>query len=220
MEQSTQDLRASGAIPRRHLRIVALGDELLSGVGDPRALGWFGRVISKTPIDGIALEHYALAMPGEGTEALSERWQQEAVPRFEAPVTSGGEAPERYLVVALNDTDLYSATSSARSRLNLANILDRASQEGIRCLVLGPVPTLDADRNQRISELNAAYRDVASRRSHVYVDAYTPLVSHEQWRSDLASNNGIPGQAAYGLVAWLVLHRGWYQWLGLQEPVA
>lgn len=135
MEQSTQDLRAAASGHRRHVRIVALGDELLSGVGDPRALGWFGRVISKTPIEGITLEHYALAMPGEGTEALSERWQDEAVARFSA-VTADGGTPERHLVVALNDTDLYSATSSARSRLNLANILDRASQEGIRCLVL------------------------------------------------------------------------------------
>ncbi|MBE1513991.1 GDSL-type esterase/lipase family protein [Nesterenkonia halotolerans] len=217
MEETTQDLRSSVIGPRRHLRIVALGDELLTGIGDPRALGWLGRVISKTPIEGIALEHYVLAMPGEGTEALSERWQHETLARFEA---SAPEPPERHLVVALNDKDLYSATSSARSRLNLANILDRASQEGIRCLVIGPVPTLDSDRNQRISELNAAYRDVASRRSHVYVDSYTPLVSHEQWRSDLAANGGLPGQAGYGLMAWLVLHRGWYQWLGLQEPVA
>lgn len=219
MEHNTQDLRAAASGHRRHVRLVALGDELLSGVGDPRALGWFGRVLSKTPIDGLTLEHYALAMPGEGTEALSERWQDEAVARFSA-ATTDGSTPERHLVIALNDTDLYSATSSARSRLNLANILDRASQEGIRCLVLGPVPTLDAERNQRISELNAAYRDVASRRSHVYVDAYAPLVSHEQWRSDLAANGGLPGQAGYGLIAWLVLHRGWYPWLGLQEPVA
>jgi hypothetical protein len=27
----------------------------------------------------------------------------------------------------------------------------------------------------------------------------------------------MPGQTGYGLMAWLVLNRGWYQWLGLEE---
>ncbi|GAA3280763.1 GDSL-type esterase/lipase family protein [Nesterenkonia halobia] len=195
----------------RSIRIVAVGNELLTGVGDPRALGWLGRVLAKTPTESVRLEHYVLAMPGEGTEALSQRWREEALRRFEA-------GTENHLVIALNDLDLDSETSSARGRLNLANILDRASQEGIRCLVVGPVPTLDSERNQRIAELNAAYEDVASRRRHVYVDTFTPLLQHEQWRGDLAANDGQPGQAGYGLIAWLVLHRGWYPWLGLAEP--
>lgn len=197
----------------RSIRIVAVGNELLTGVGDPRALGWLGRVLAKTPTDSAELQHYVLAMPGEGTEALSHRWQAEAAARF-------AEETENHLVIALNDIDLDSTSSSARSRLNLANILDRASQEGIRCLVVGPIPGLDSERNQRLAELNAAYQDVASRRSHVYVDTFTPLVQHEQWRHDLAANDGVPGQAGYGLLAWLVLHRGWYQWLGLREPAA
>ncbi|GAB3188322.1 GDSL-type esterase/lipase family protein [Nesterenkonia suensis] len=197
----------------RSIRIVAVGNELLTGAGDPRALGWLGRVLAKTPTDSVHLEHYVLAMPREGTEALSHRWQAEAAPRFD-------EDAENHLMVALNDIDLDSTSSSARSRLNLANILDRASQEGIRCLVVGPIPGLDPERNQRLAELNTAYQDVASRRSHVYVDTFTPLVQHDQWRHDLASNDGVPGQAGYGLIAWLVLHRGWYQWLGLREPAA
>ncbi|OSM44398.1 GDSL-type esterase/lipase family protein [Nesterenkonia sp. PF2B19] len=197
----------------RSIRIVAVGNELLTGTGDPRALGWLGRVLAKTPTEAVHLEHYVLAMPGEGTEALSHRWQAEAAPRF-------SEGTENHLIVALNDIDLDSTSSSARSRLNLANILDRASQEGIRCLVVGPVPGLDPERNQRLAELNVAYQDVASRRSHVYVDTFSPLVQHDQWRHDLAANDGAPGQAGYGLIAWLVLHRGWFQWLGLREPSA
>lgn len=199
----------------RSIRIVAVGNELLTGVGDPRALGWFGRVLSKTPAETTRLEHYVLAMPGEGTEALSHRWQQEAAPRFEA--AAEGEVDKR-LVICLNDTDLENSSSSARSRLNVANILDRATQDGIRCLAVGPIPTLDEERNRQIAELNAAYQDVATRRSQVYVDTFTPLLNHEQWRSDLAANGGVPGQAGYGLIAWLVLHRGWYSWLGLSEP--
>ena len=81
-----------------------------------------------------------------------------------------------------------------------------------------PHATMDAERNRRIADLSAAYADVTTRRNHVYVDTFNPLQHHEQWRKDLAANHGHPGQAGYGLMAWLVLHRGWYDWLDLPEP--
>ena len=39
---------------KRELRIVAVGDELVAGVGDPRALGWLGRVLARTPQDTVS----------------------------------------------------------------------------------------------------------------------------------------------------------------------
>lgn len=196
---------------QRRIRIAAVGDELLAGIGDPRALGWFGRVISQTPTDVASLESFPLAAPNEGTESLSARWLQEAGRRFE-------ELYENRLVIGLSDRDLDLDVSPARSRLNLANILDGAAQLGVKVFVVGPPPGLDAGRNKRVGELSAAYGDVTSRRKHTYVDTFTPLLNHEQWRTDLASNEGMPGQAGHGLIAWLVLHRGWFNWLDLPEP--
>ena len=72
--------------------------------------------------------------------------------------------------------------------------------------------------NRRLGELNTAFADVTTRRKHLYVDTFSPLLNHEQWRQDLAANGGTPGQAGYGLMAWLVLHRGWFQWLRLDAP--
>ncbi|MGJ5589680.1 GDSL-type esterase/lipase family protein [Micrococcus lylae] len=203
----------------RQIRIAAVGDQLLAGAGDPRAIGWWGRVLARTSAPDVSLENYVLAVPHETTEQLNERWWTETSRRFD-------DTTENRLVVALSDTDLdLDASSTARSRLNLANILDSAAQKDIRTLVVGPTPSLDEERNQRLAELNAAYADVADRRHAVYVDTFTPLVSHEQWRSDLAAGQGRPGQgrpgqAGHGLIAWLVLHRGWYQWLGVPEPTA
>lgn len=198
----------------RQIRIAAVGDHILAGAGDPRAVGWWGRVLARTSAPGVALENYVLAVPHETTEELGARWWGEASRRF-------SESGENRLVVALSDADLdLDASSSARSRLNLANVLDTASQRGIPVLVLGPTPSLDEARNDRLAELNAAYLDVADRRGQVYVDAFTPLRNHEQWRADLAAGGGLPGQAGHGLIAWLVLHRGWYPWLGVPEPTA
>lgn len=120
-------------------------------------------------------------------------------------------------MIGLSDRDIDLGLSAARSRLNLANILDGAAQLSIKVFVVGPPPGLDAERNRRLAELSTAFGDVTTRRKHSYVDTYTPLLNHEQWRTDLASNSGIPGQAGYGLLAWLVLHRGWYSWLDLPE---
>ncbi|MDO4252639.1 MAG: GDSL-type esterase/lipase family protein [Rothia sp. (in: high G+C Gram-positive bacteria)] len=196
---------------QRNIRLVAVGDDLLAGVGDPRALGWFGRVMARTPQNSASIAAYNLAAPGEGSELLNSRWFEEASRRF-------GQGTENRLIIAPSTFDIDLEITSARSRLNLANMVDLASQNNVKVLVVGPPATLDTERNRHIADLNAAYADVVTRRNHVYVDTFNPLLHHEQWRNDLASNEGRPGQSGYGLIAWLVLHRGWYSWLNLPEP--
>ena len=195
---------------KRDLRIVAVGDELVAGVGDPRALGWLGRVLARTPSDDVSIEPFVLACPREGTEALAGRWLNEAGRRFD-------DFHENRLVIGLSGRDIEYGLSTARSRLNLANILDGATQLNIPVFVVGPPPSLDPALNRKLAELNTAFADVTTRRKHHYVDTFTPLQNHEQRRNDVAANAGAPGQAGYGLMAWLVLHRGWYQWLDLPE---
>lgn len=193
---------------QRKIRLAAVGDELLAGHGDPRALGWIGRVLARTPQEEISLEPYSLACPHEGTEALAARWLVESGRRFD-------DFHENRLMIGLSDRDIELGLSTARSRLNLANILDGAAQLSVPVFVVGPPPGLDQSANRKLSELNTAFADVTTRRRHVYVDTFSPLLNHEQWRTDLAANGGSPGQAGYGLMAWLVLHRGWFQWLGI-----
>ena len=176
---------------QRNIRLVAVGDDLLAGVGDPRTLGWFGRVMARTPQTSASISAYNLAAPNEGSEQLSTRWFDEARRRF-LP------GADNRLVIAPSTFDIDLGLTSARSRLNLANMVDMASQNSI-------------------ADLSAAYADVVTRRNHVYVDTFNPLLHHEQWRNDLAANDGRPGQSGYGLMAWLVLHRGWYSWLNLPE---
>ncbi|WP_182111703.1 MULTISPECIES: GDSL-type esterase/lipase family protein [unclassified Actinotalea] len=193
-------------------RICVIGDELVAGTGDPKALGWVGRVAARTPLEPRP-HVLTLAVPYETTTALSGRWQAETAPRFGAPPEQG----QHHLVIGLGHADLTAGLSLARSRLNLANILDVADSQRLATFVVGPPPSarLDADRQ---AELSAAFADVAARRRVPYVDTYTPLARHEQWLADLAASDGtMPGQAGYGLMAWLVLHTGWLRWLGLPE---
>ena len=69
--------------------------------------------------------------------------------------------------------------------------------------------------NERLEIIVEAQADVCSRRSVPFVDCYYPLSEHDQWLSELSSSRDgrHPGQAGYGLLAWLVLHGGWESWL-------
>jgi lysophospholipase L1-like esterase len=124
------------------------------------------------------------------------------------------------LIVAPGSADLAAEISTARSRLNLAEILDGAARRKLATMVVGPPPGR-GPHNDQIAALNRAFRDVTVRRGIPYVDTFTPLVSHDQWIADMATGDGHhPGQAGYALIAWLVVHSGWYTWIGVPEPTA
>lgn len=191
------------------LRLAVIGDELAAGVGDPKGLGWVGRVAARTSAPH-PLTVLTLAVPGETSTELGGRWDGEVSRRL-AP-----DADNR-LVVAVGRADVRAGLSLARSRLNLANVLDVAEQRRIPAFVVGPPPGDPAEAD-RLAELSAALGDVAARRRVPYVDTYTPLAPHDQWLADMATSpDHLPGQAGYGLIAWLVLHTGWHAWLGLPQ---
>ncbi|WP_115726999.1 GDSL-type esterase/lipase family protein [Actinomyces culturomici] len=194
------------------MRLCVVGDELVAGAGDPRGLGWVGRVVARSEFPDPPTV-MALGMPGETTRALSTRWEAEVSPRL----ASGGP---RGLLIGVGAADVKAGASSARSRLNLANVTDRATTLGIPCFVVGPPPLAGADQ-QAVKELSRSCAEVCQRRGLPFVDTYTPLVSHDQWFEDMAASRArtsdgltLPGQSGYALIAWLVLHCGWYEWTG------
>lgn len=190
------------------IRILFVGDELVAGFGDARALGWTGRVMARTPNDPPIM-HMSLAIPGENTAELASRWENEVMPRLD------NEADCR-LVIGMGTHDLDAGVTLARARLHLANLLDSAERMRLKPFVVGPPPRRDiAPKIQ--TDFNNAYEDVCIRRGIPFVDTFTPLVAHEQWNTDMTLSGGYtPHQAGYGLIAWLVLHNGWNQWLGVR----
>ena len=194
----------------RDVGLVFIGASLTAGYGDPKGLGWVGRVVARTQHPDLDLTAYNLGVRGNTSGDVVARWGPESHPRLK------GRA-ERRLVVSVGAGDVTSGMTMARSRLNLANVLDEATNTGIGVFVVGLTPTLDAELNRRIEALAEAQADVCARRGITYVDCFRPLVSHDQWMADLAASPDRvhPGQAGYGLVAWLVLHNGWNDWLAL-----
>jgi len=194
----------------REIRICVIGDALVAGVGDPRAQGWVGRVAARTPQDEATISFFTLGVPDETTADLGTRWWEETNRRF------GTTVADCRLVIGLGTADLDAGLSIPRSRLNLANVLDDAHSRRLPSFVVGPPPTADSARNNKIEELAGTFSDVCRRRDVPFVDTFAPLLTHEDWLTDLAAGDGIhPRQAGYGLIAWLVLHGGWREWLGI-----
>ena len=198
----------------REIREVIIGDSLVSASGDPKGMGWLGRVLARTPVVEPQIDVYALPSPDETSAKLLERWNGEVQQRMAAGV-------ENRLVLVLPNIDPAAGISISRSRLNVATILDDASRRGVECFVIGPAPHRNPELNKEIEHLSAGFEDVCARRGVHYVDCFTPLIGHEGWNSEISSDpSGRPGQIGHGLIAWLVLNRGWHEWLGLPDQNA
>lgn len=194
--------------------IVIVGDELVAGHGDPKGQGWVGRVAGRTiPHDPDVRFHIA-AVPGETTSDLGTRWVAEVQRRIE----SSPEDAETHLVVAVGRHDVLTGVSPTITRLNLANLFDRAQSLGMKPMLAGP-PPIATDDGHRIAQLAAVCEDAAARRNVPYVDMYGPIARNDQWQMDMELGDGfLPRQAGYGLLAWLVLHSAWFDWLGIEQP--
>ena len=168
IDSSFWSQRKVAQLELRTIRITAIGDQLLAGHGDPRGLGWFGRVMARTQESGSAS---AVLRAGFPRRRDPRPWPNAG---WAKPRAASATSTKTAWCIALSDRDVDLDVSTARSRLNLANILDSASQMNIKALLVGPAPGLDDARNQRVAELNRVYSDVALRRNHHYVDTFTP----------------------------------------------
>ena len=192
----------------RDVAVVFMGASMVAGVGDPKGQGWVTRVVGRTSHPDLELTAYNLGVRGQTSGDVLTRWHTECPPRWK-------DRGERRLVVSVGANDIAAGVTLARHRLNLANILDEAASNGVSTFVVSPPPSSDQAFNDKLAILVEAQADVCSRRSVPFVDCYRPLLGHDQWRSELAASRDghHPGQAGYGLIAWLVLHNGWNEWL-------
>ena len=137
-------------------------------------------MVGRTAHPDVEITAYNLGVRGDSSAEVLTRWRTECPPRWKG-------RSEKRLVVSVGTNDVVSGTTTARSRLNLANVVDDAAATGIATFVVGPPPTLDPDFNRRLEVLVEAQADVCARRSVPFVDCFQPLADHDQWRSELSA---------------------------------
>ncbi len=193
----------------RDVRVCVFGDSFVAGVGDPMALGWVGRVAARTPEStGIALTVYQLGVRGESAQDVVVRMPLESAPRF-------ARGDEHGVVVSVGVADAYAGLSAERSAATLEFGL---SSTDVRRLVVGPPPVGPPELRARIADMDNAIGERCAQLDVPYVSTYEPLADHGPWLRQPFADGMHPDQAGYGMLAYVVLKGGWYDWLGVVAP--
>lgn len=193
----------------RDVRVCVFGDSFVAGVGDPKALGWVGRVAARTPLStGADVTVYPLGVRGETTEEMVVRMPMECAPRF-------AHGDEQRIVVAPGVADARAGVDPTRTAAALEFSL--ASLD-VPTLVIGPPPVGDDAMLDRLARLDEAFASLSERRGATYISTYQPLARRKTWHDARAGDGVHPNQSGYGILAYVVLNEGWYQWLGVTPP--
>jgi lysophospholipase L1-like esterase len=130
------------------LRILAIGDSLVYGFGDPVGGGWVERLRRQwLGLDSPAHALYNLGIRGDGVVQVSQRLEQEFYRR--------GELKNRYpdlifLSVGVNDSARLSRrdgklfTNFEQFQIQIVNLLDKARQLCSSVFFVGMVPVEEA----------------------------------------------------------------------------
>ncbi|AYY12004.1 lysophospholipase [Actinobacteria bacterium YIM 96077] len=193
----------------RDVRVCAFGDSFVAGIGDPKALGWVGRVAARTPPStGVDLTMYPLGVRRQTTEEVVLRIPMECAPRF----THGDE---HRIVVATGVSDARMEIEPERSAAALDFGLAATDAQA---LVVGPPPVGDEPLQQRIQVLDDAFATLCQERQVSYISTYRALARRKTWHEARADDGIHPNQSGYGILAYVLLNEGWYEWLGVEPP--
>ncbi|RZT88017.1 lysophospholipase L1-like esterase [Pseudonocardia sediminis] len=204
----------------RDVRVCAVGDSFVAGVGDPEHLGWAGRLAAGSHRDGLPLTFYNLGIRRDTTRDVLSRWRRELPPRLK--VSGDGPVDARVVVsVGVNDTTAVpgghgpsSRVGAAASAAHLEMLLGELSDLGWGLFVAGPPPVADAGQNTRIADLDTRFAEVCARAEVTYAPVFAALAADPTWTSEVAAGDGAhPAAAGYARLAELV-RPVWRTWLG------
>lgn len=193
----------------RDLRVVALGDSFVAGVGDPDCRGWFGRLAAAACRRGIRTTAYNLGIRRNTSRDVLQRWEHEVAAR-RAP-----GCDERLVVsFGVNDSVVEDGAPRVEPEDSVANLGRLLADAGLPTLVVGPPPIADASVNRRVVELSARFRDVCATAGVPFVEVVHDLADDDVWTTEVRDGDGAhPGAAGYERLASLVLPT-WLDWIG------
>ena len=186
------------------MRLIAFGDSMVAGAGDPDHLGWVGRAVAGRR----AITLYNLGVRRETSADIAARWQAESAVRMSA------EEPMRIVFsFGANDAHLQDGQprlSQAESLKNAHAMLTGAPRL-CPALLVGPPPVVDPGVCARLEALNENFKVLAARLKAPFIDVLQPLMADGLWQAEaLAWDGAHPGAGGYQRMADLVAaHPAW-----------
>ena len=184
--------------------MIAFGDSMVAGAGDPDHLGWVGRAISGRR--DITL--YNLGVRRETSDDIAARWAAETRPRWV------DDEPMRIIFsFGVNDAHLETGLPRVPVAQSLTNARAVLAGAAAVCpvLMIGPPPVVDPGVCARIEALNAALLALCGEVQIAFIDVFRPLEANGVWQAEAAAWDGAhPGAVGYQQMADLVrAHPAW-----------
>jgi acyl-CoA thioesterase-1 len=190
------------------MRLIAFGDSMVAGAGDPDHQGWIGRALSGRR----EITLYNLGVRRETSANIIARWEAEARRRL-----SEAEPMRILFSFGCNDANLEQGEPRIAAAETLKNA--RALLTGARTLapvlMVGPPPVVDPGVCARLEVLNAALLALCGRLQVPFIDVLRPLEAGGLWQAEAAAWDGAhPGAAGYQQMADLVAaHPAWRRFI-------
>ncbi|MFQ6325378.1 GDSL-type esterase/lipase family protein [Nocardia sp. CWNU-33] len=195
----------------RDLRVCFVGDSLVAGVGDPRCLGWVGRLAAQAYTDGIPVVAYNLGVRRQTSTDIRARFLAECVQRLPA-----GTDARIVLSFGVNDTmqvDGQCRVTSDQSVANLGALVRQAAEYGWPVLMVAPPPIDDVEHNARTAALDEQFTEICAAEGIPYVRIHHQLRKNAVWMREVREGDGAhPGAAGYDELAAAVAPQ-WREWL-------
>ena len=157
------------------MRLIAFGDSMVAGAGDPDHLGWIGRAL----IGRRAITLYNLGVRRETSADIAARWRAEATPRFTE------DEPMR-IVFSFGANDCYPLNGAPRvsqaDSLKNAQAMLTGADAHCPVLLVGPPPMADPGVSARLEVLNENLKVLAARLKIPFIDVFQPLEADGLWR--------------------------------------
>ena len=194
------------------MRLLAFGDSMVAGAGDPDHLGWVGRAL----VGRRAISLYNLGVRRETSADIARRWRAEAQARFV------DDEPMRLVFsFGLNDCNLENGRPRVPAVESLKTTRDilTAAQALCPVLMVGPPPETDPGVNARTEALSDSLTALCARLRVPFIDVFRPLAASGLWQAEAAAWDGAhPGAGGYQQMADLICaHPAWRTFTAIAE---
>ena len=199
----------------RHIpevRICFVGDSFVNGTGDPKCLGWTGRICVNANKKGYDITYYNLGIRRDTSTDIAKRWLQEVSPRL--PKEYDGRVIFSF---GLNDTTL----ENGKTRVDFADSIKNAREILSEAKSLYPVLMVglatyakqeDPQRRQRNTDLCKQFALICNELNVPYLNVFPILEKSNIWINEAKANDGVhPRASGYAEFAQIV--ENWDAWL-------
>ena len=190
------------------IRIYFIGDSYINGTGDPKFLGWPGRVCAASQSDQVAITGYNLGIRADTSADVLPRWENEVAARRLKPhdgrIVFGFGANDCWI------EDGIPRIGRAESEKNIEHILSLAVGR-LPTLMIGPPPGVNAEQDALRQDMSDLLQAICLQVGVAYLSVIDNLRDGKIWQKEALQGDQIhPSSGGYTHMAQLVL--GWSDW--------